>query len=70
MPQGGIDTEETPRPALMRELKEVIGTDHVKAEAVAKRLLRVLLLWFCALLAGTVGAMLTVSRKRIADAIF
>jgi K+-sensing histidine kinase KdpD len=70
IPQGGISTEETPRPTLMRELKEEIGTDHVKAEAVSRRLLRVLLLWFCALLAGTVGAMLTVSRKRIADAIF
>jgi len=29
-PQGGIDGEETPREALLRELKEEIGTDEVE----------------------------------------
>ncbi len=29
-PQGGIDTDETPREALFRELREEIGTDDVK----------------------------------------
>ena len=28
MPQGGIDTDETPRRAALRELKEEIGTDR------------------------------------------
>lgn len=34
MPQGGIDAGETPRTAVLRELKEEIGTD--KAEIVAE----------------------------------
>lgn len=34
MPQGGIDADETPRAAAMRELEEEIGTD--KAEIVAE----------------------------------
>lgn len=34
MPQGGIDGNETPEAAAMRELKEEIGTDH--AEIVAE----------------------------------
>lgn len=34
MPQGGIDAGETPRAAVLRELKEEIGTD--KAEIVAE----------------------------------
>lgn len=34
MPQGGIDVDETPRAAAIRELKEEIGTD--KAEIVAE----------------------------------
>ena len=29
LPQGGIDEGEAPRQAMMRELKEEIGTDHV-----------------------------------------
>jgi putative (di)nucleoside polyphosphate hydrolase len=34
MPQGGIDVEETPRQAALRELKEEIGTD--RAEIIAE----------------------------------
>jgi putative (di)nucleoside polyphosphate hydrolase len=34
MPQGGIDADESPRAAAMRELKEEIGTD--KAEIIAE----------------------------------
>jgi len=30
MPQGGIDEAETPQHALLRELREEIGTDHVE----------------------------------------
>jgi putative (di)nucleoside polyphosphate hydrolase len=30
MPQGGIDGNETPRDAALRELKEEIGTDHAE----------------------------------------
>ena len=30
MPQGGIDSGETPEQAAMRELKEEIGTNHVE----------------------------------------
>ena len=37
MPQGGIDAEESPREAAMRELKEEIGTNHVEIIAESAR---------------------------------
>ncbi len=40
MPQGGIDTDEDPRLAALRELKEEIGTDDVEILAESRRWLR------------------------------
>lgn len=37
MPQGGIDGNETPRNAALRELKEEIGTDHAEILGEARR---------------------------------
>jgi putative (di)nucleoside polyphosphate hydrolase len=37
MPQGGIDADETPREAALRELKEEIGTDHAEILAESRR---------------------------------
>jgi putative (di)nucleoside polyphosphate hydrolase len=37
MPQGGIDKDEAPRSAALRELKEEIGTDHAIILAEARR---------------------------------
>jgi 8-oxo-dGTP pyrophosphatase MutT (NUDIX family) len=37
MPQGGIDAKETPRQAVLRELKEEIGTDNAEIIAESQR---------------------------------
>ena len=37
MPQGGIDRGETPRQAVLRELKEEVGTDKAEIVAEARR---------------------------------
>ncbi|MEQ9449751.1 MAG: RNA pyrophosphohydrolase [Rhodospirillaceae bacterium] len=40
MPQGGIDKDETPREAALRELREETGTDKARVIAVTRKWLR------------------------------